>query len=158
MPSARAGGTPIQFQPSDSEDTFWRKLRQLAQLVNDLATERSSSGTTSTTTVITQLPTMGSPRVLGRLTGTGPPVELSPAEVNLLLPVFTEGVQGVVPAPGPATENRFLRDDGSWATIVIDLTGIEHGGLAGLEDDDHPQYLLRDDQRDYMRAFLFLGA
>ncbi len=158
MPSARAGGTPIQFQPSDSEDVFWRKLKQLAQLVNDLATERSSTGTTSTVTIVETLPSMGSPRLLGRASGTGAPAELSPTEVNLLLPTFTASTKGLVTAPGTATGTRFLRDDGSWATISVDLSGLEHGALAGLTNDDHPQYLLRADQRDYMRAFLFLGA
>lgn len=158
MPSARAGGTPIQFQPTDDDATFWRKIRQLAQLVQDLASERSSTGTTTTTTVVTVFPTIGAPRIVGRETGSGPALELSPAQVNLMLPIFNEGVQGVVPAPGPATGNRYLRDDGAWATITFDLSTLEHGALAGLGNDDHPQYLLRADTRDYMRHFMFMGA
>lgn len=148
----------IQFKESDSDSEFWRKLRALAQLVSDLANQRQTTGGTTTTIIQTTLPTMASPRVLGRLTGHGPPAELTPSEVNLLLPIFTEAVQGVVPSPGVATGLRFLRDDGTWQLISFDLGTIQHSDLAGLGNDDHPQYLLRTDVRNITYAFLTMGA
>lgn len=147
----------IQFQPNDSEEVFWRKIRQLASIVGDLVRQRQS-GTTSTIVNNTVLADMGAPRVLGRLTGSGPPLELTGTDVASLIPVFGVTTNGMVPNPGTATGLRFLSDDGSWQLIEFDVGSLQHGNLAGLGNDDHPQYLLRSDVRNLTYSFLFLGA
>lgn len=55
-------------------------------------------------------------RILGNPFGgsTGPPQQLTGAQVNEILPVFSSTLNGVVPLSGGGTTN-FLRADGTWA-------------------------------------------
>ena len=67
-------------------------------------------------------------RVLGRFSaGAGPIEEGTGAQVNTLLPVFTDTLKGIVPPSGGGT-TQFLRADQTWATP----TG--GGGGTGLAD------------------------
>ena len=67
-------------------------------------------------------------RVLGRFSGgAGPIEEGTGAQVNTLLPIFTDTVKGVVP-PSGGGNTLFLRADQTWATP----TG--GGGGSGLTD------------------------
>lgn len=54
-------------------------------------------------------------RVLGRLSTTGDPTELTGTQVTSLLDVFTSALKGLAPASGGGTAN-FLRADGTWTT------------------------------------------
>src|SRR5688572_30652167 len=63
---------------------------------------------------------------LGRLTGTGPAIELTATEATSLLDIFTSTDKGLVPFSGGGTTN-FLRADGTWA--------VPPGG-GGISDGD----------------------
>jgi hypothetical protein len=55
-------------------------------------------------------------------------------------------------------ESRFIK---IFKRQIIDLAALDHGGLAGLADDDHPQYLLHsevaDDTEPNSRTFTNAG-
>jgi hypothetical protein len=53
------------------------------------------------------------------------------------------GTKGTVPAPatGDAAAGKYLKADGTWA-VPAGGGGGDHGGLTGLADDDHAQYLI----------------
>lgn len=133
------GAPLIQFQTDDRPEIRLQKLRRLAEAVAAIDLTPATAAVTPTPTGIT----MTGPAVLGRLSGTGEPLSLTGAQATTILSLFTAGNKGVVPAPGTATGNRFLRDDGGWATVTIPPGSVLHADLAGLLADDHTQYVLR---------------
>jgi len=61
---------------------------------------------------LSQMPTL---TIKGNNTGsTANPLDLTVAQVNAILPVFTSSLNGLVPSSGGGTTN-FLRADGTWA-------------------------------------------
>jgi hypothetical protein len=48
---------------------------------------------------------------------------LSNAQVTALVNTFTETLKGAVPPPGAGAPNRYLRADGTWATIDVSAGG-----------------------------------
>lgn len=77
--------------------------------------------------------------------GTGAVTDLSATQATAILNALVGdsgagGTKGLAPAPsaGDAAALKFLKADGTWATI----SGSDHGALAGLSDDDHTQYAL----------------
>src|ERR1019366_5076298 len=71
---------------------------------------------------LAQMPTL---TLKGNNTGsTANPLDLTVAQVNAILPVFTSTLNGLVPLSGGGT-TTFLRADGTWATVVtsVNLTG-----------------------------------
>lgn len=84
----------------------------------------TSSGATSLTPALTitnnavtnaKLADMATSTIKGRVaSGTGDPQDLTGAQVNTLLPVFTSSLKGLTPASGGGVTN-FLRADGTWA-------------------------------------------
>lgn len=70
-----------------------------------------------------------------------------------------EGSSGLVPDPGSGDDSRVLRADGTWGAQSGGGGGgsSDHGGLTGLTDDDHTQYLLVDGTRQ-MTGDLDLGS
>src|ERR1035437_7976221 len=70
---------------------------------------------------LAQMPTL---TLKGNNTGsTANPQDLTVAQVNAILPVFTSALNGLVPLSGGGTTN-FLRADGTWTTPTIgNLTG-----------------------------------
>ncbi len=132
----------IQFKRDDREEVRLEKLRRLAEAVQSLARQIDTPVTSAPSTPGTTIEMTG-PGVLGRLTGTGIALTLTGAQVNTTLPVFSTANKGLVPSPGDATGFRFLRDDGSFSPITLPPGAIQHGSLAGLSNNDHPQYVLR---------------
>lgn len=127
---------PIQFQRNEAENVRLEKLRRLAQMVEDMARRINRVLEETEEPVVPEL-TMTGPGVLGRLAGTGAPDTLSGLDLNTLMPQFSATIQGVVPSPGTLTGNRFLRDDGAWATV--ELTGgalADPSALVGLTPVD----------------------
>lgn len=129
----------IQFQSDDRPEIRLQKLRRLAEAVSNLDVAQLTAPSTPTTTEIS----VTGPAVLGRLSGTGDPLSLTGAQVTTLLSTFSSANKGLAPAPGTATGNRFLRDDGGWSAITIAPGSVLHADLAGLVADDHTQYVLR---------------
>lgn len=79
----------------------------------------SSSGTVYTidnsTVTNAKMANMATLTLKGNNTGGGSaPLDLTVAQVNAILPVFTSSLNGLVPLSGGGTTN-FLRADGSWA-------------------------------------------
>ncbi len=61
------------------------------------------------------------------------------------LPAMSATKAGAVPATGTPS-GKYLKDDGTWG---IGGAGVsDHGGLSGLADDDHPQYLQKQSAND----------
>jgi hypothetical protein len=84
---------------------------------------------------LAQLPSIASNTILGNNTGsTATPIALSVAQVNAILPVFTNLLNGSVPASGGGTTN-FLRADGVWAVAgsgsVSSVSVASANGFAG---------------------------
>ena len=104
----------IQFQTNDRDGVRLEKMRRLAQAVEEIARTINAEPSSGGTTLTPSAPVMTGPALLGRLEGTGPALSLSSSQVISFLPTFTATVKGLVPSPGTATNNRFLRDDGSW--------------------------------------------
>ncbi len=150
----RASIPDIQFKRDDREEVRLEKLRRLSEAVQSLARAIDTSVVVTPPTPGTSI-TMTGPAVLGRLAGTGPQQSLTGAQVNTILPVFSEANKGLVPSPGSATGFRFLRDDGSFSPITVPPGAIQHGSLSGLGNDDHLQYFnaARGDVR-YIRHVL----
>jgi hypothetical protein len=64
--------------------------------------------------------------------GTANPLDLTVAQVNAILPVFTSALNGLTPLSGGGTAN-FLRADGTWTTInlssnVSNILPVANGG------------------------------
>jgi hypothetical protein len=133
----------IQFKGDDRDPVRLEKLRRLAEAVQSIARQIDQPGQTAPSTPGTSI-TMTGPGVLGRLTGTGSPLTLTGVQVASMLPLFSTANKGLVPSPGEATGFRFLKDDGAWGPITIPPGSLQHGLLAGLTANDHPQYVLRD--------------
>ena len=79
-----------------------------------------SAATVSGTNVVTNsnLSQMATLTIKGNNTGgTANAADLTVAQVNAILPVFTSSLNGLVPASGGGTTN-FLRADGTWATTA----------------------------------------
>jgi hypothetical protein len=57
--------------------------------------------------------------------------DLTVAQVNAILPVFTSSLKGLAPSSGGGTTN-YLRADGTWATVAASgpITGITDGSNA----------------------------
>lgn len=75
--------------------------------------------------------------VLGNATGeTLPPTNLTEAQLTALVKVFSRTTSGAVPAPGTQL-GFFLRDDGTWAAIVIPPSSGAPGpvGPPGLDGE-----------------------
>lgn len=61
---------------------------------------------------------IGASTIVGNNTGgTANELALTPAQVNLMLPVFTPTLNGLVPNPGTATGTKALLDNGTWGTV-----------------------------------------
>lgn len=105
---------------------------------------KNSDISSSAAISLSKLATISNNSVLGNDTGSAAvPQAMSGTRVTALLNAFTGdsgsgGVKGMVPAPssGDTAANKFLHANGGWSTISSD-----HGGLSGLSDDDHAQYL-----------------
>lgn len=121
----------IQFQRHDSEDVRLEKLRRLATSVQDVVRAQASIEVEQNDSGGLDI-TITGPAVLGRESGTGSPEALTGAEVAALLPTFTVDLKGLVPPPGTATNTRFLRDDGSWATVTLASAYAAPSALVGL--------------------------
>lgn len=77
---------------------------------------------------LAQMPTL---TIKGNNTGsTANPLDLTVAQVNAILPVFTSALNGLAPISGGGTTN-FLRADGTWAappgTTTLTSLGIMSG-------------------------------
>ena len=65
-----------------------------------------------------KLAQMATLTIKGNNTGsTANPIDLTVAQVNAILPVFTTSLNGLVPASGGGTTN-FLRADGTWVAVA----------------------------------------
>lgn len=62
------------------------------------------------------------------------PMDLTPAQINAMLPAFTSALNGLVPASGGGTVN-FLRADGTWAVAgtgtVTAISIVNANGVSG---------------------------
>src|ERR1019366_599649 len=81
---------------------------------------------------LAQMPTL---TLKGNNTGsTANPQDLTVAQVNAILPVFTSALNGLVPLSGGGTSN-FLRADGTWATAgsgSVTSVGLSDGSTAPI--------------------------
>ncbi|CAN5950513.1 unnamed protein product [Sphagnum jensenii] len=83
-----------------------------------------------------KLAQMATLTIKGNNTGsTANPIDLTVAQVNAILPVFTSTLNGLAPLSGGGTTN-FLRADGTWTTIslttnVSGILPIANGGTNG---------------------------
>ena len=86
-------------------------------LTGDVTTAGSSLATTIAANAVTNAKAaqMATLTIKGNNTGgTANALDLTVAQVNLMLPVFTSALNGLAPLSGGGTTN-FLRADGSWA-------------------------------------------
>ena len=72
---------------------------------------------------------MAASRIKGRITSSGDPMDLTPAQVTAILDLFTSTLRGLVPPSGGGTTN-FLRADGSWQPVAN--TGLDAAKPAGV--------------------------
>lgn len=83
-------------------------------------------GTPVTNTFLAQ---MASDTIKGNNTGgSAAPSDLSVAQVNAILPVFTSTLNGLAPLSGGGTTN-FLRADGTWAPAAAGFSGLNTNGI-----------------------------
>lgn len=95
------------------------EVQSLATLKTDLGLSGTNSGD--------QFTAVTSSRLLGRITaGFGAAEELSGTQATSLLDVFDVTHKGLVPAP-TASLGKFLKDDGTWATITDPWTVLKLG-------------------------------
>ncbi len=104
---------------------------------NDLTLTLTVNGVTNT--YLAKVPTL---TLKGNNTvSTATPQDLTVAQVNAMLPVFTSGLNGLAPLSGGGTVN-FLRADGTWAaptataTTGVNVTPDTHPASPTTADDE----------------------
>ncbi len=114
-------GNPIDINASTANTVFWRDGGTLGfSALNGVALVNGSI-------TDNKLATMSANTVKGRLSTSGIPSDLTGANVNTILPTFTQTLKGLVPAPTTVT-GKVLSDNGTW---IIPSTGT---GSAGTEN------------------------
>ena len=107
------------------QDTGWVCTSNAGGTINTTAinwSQFSGAGTYTSSGGITlnlsdfRLTDMADSTIKGRAfgAGSGAPTDLTGAQVNSILPVFTTMAKGLVPSPG-STSGRYLKDDGTWS-------------------------------------------
>jgi pectate lyase len=72
---------------------------------------------------LTKIAQAGAASLVGAL-AAGDHADLTPAQVNTILPAATTTLKGLVPAPGSST-GKFLKDDLSWAAVSATAGGAD---------------------------------
>ena len=106
------------------------KAASFPALTGDVTTSAGSLATTIANNAVTntKLATMPTLTIKGNNTGgTANAADLTVAQVNAILPVFTTTLNGLVNAPGSAT-GKVLSDNGTWVTNGTGSTNTSVGG------------------------------
>ncbi len=101
---------------------------------NVVATGPGAAFATIQPNVVTNsmLSNMANDTIKGNISGsTGSPQDLTVAQVNSILPVFTSSLNGLTPASGGGT-TKFLRADGTWTTPTGSVTSVALADSTGL--------------------------
>lgn len=114
-----SGGGTTNFLRADGT---WTVPAGGVGTISSLTTDVVASGTGAVAATIqsgvvsnSKLATMPATTIKGNNTvSTAAPLDLTPAQLNAMLPVVTSALNGLAPASGGGTTN-FLRADGTWA-------------------------------------------
>lgn len=166
--SQKVNITDLQFSPNVPVDEKLRRLmddlRAMANSVNSLVDEVAPLLVPSTTSVpkhvLATTSDLGPSHTVSGLVA-GQVIVAASATLALFRKLnLTDLGDTDLSAPTNLDVIQFVDGFATWRPVdalvpPIDPSTIDHGLLAGLLDDDHPQYAMRN---DYTQQFLLMGA